>query len=70
MSGRIYTLKSNWMLEVWSVEQTHSSPLVTISVCSGDDKTFSDEGIDYIDHYYKDTFNGAKPKFLSLVDSN
>ena len=63
-SGRIYTLNSNWILEIWNIELNSSFPQKRISVCS------NEGGKDFINLYYRDTFNGAKPKFLSLQESN
>ena len=63
-SDRIYTLNSNWILEIWNIEQNEASPQKRISVCT------NEGGKDYISLYYRSTFNGAKPKFLSLQESN
>ena len=63
-SGRIYTLNSNWILEIWNIEQNASFPQKRISVCS------NESGKDVIGMFYKSTLNGAKPKFLSLQESN
>lgn len=63
-SGRIYTLNANWILEIWNIEQDASFPQKRISVCS------NEGGKDYMSLYYKTTYNGAKPKFLSLQESN
>jgi hypothetical protein len=63
-SGRIYTLNQNWILEIWNIEQNVSLPQKRISVCS------NEGGKDYIGMYYKNTFNNAKPRFLSLSDHN
>ena len=63
-SGRIYTLNANWILEIWNIEQNASFPQKRISVCT------NEGGKDFIGLYYRSTFNGAKPKFLSLQESN
>ncbi len=63
-SGRIYTINSNWILEIWNIEQDASFPQKRIAVCT------NEGGKDYISHYYEETFNDAKPRFLCLQDSN
>jgi len=63
-SGRIYTLNSNWILEIWNIEQNASFPQKRISVCT------NEGGKDFIGLYYRSTYNNAKPKFLSLQESN
>lgn len=63
-SGRIYTLNSNWILEIWNIEQNASFPQKRISVCS------NEGGKDFINLYYRSTYNSSKPKFLSLQESN
>lgn len=59
-SGRIYTLNANWILEIWSIEQSASAPQKRLAVCA------NEAGKNFINLYYKDTFSNAKPKFLSL----
>jgi hypothetical protein len=63
-SGRIYTINSNWILEIWSIEQNASFPQKRIAVCS------NEGGKDFISAYYQNTFNDAKPRFLCLQESN
>ncbi len=63
-SGRIYTLNSNWILEIWNIEQNVSLPQKRLAVCTNEGNR------DYISLYYKNTFNNAKPRFLSLSDHN
>lgn len=63
-SGRIYTLNANWILEIWSIEQNAAFPQKRLAVCA------NEGGKDFIHLYYSQTFNNAKPRFLSLQDSN
>jgi len=63
-SGRIYTLNANWILEIWSIEQNASFPQKRLAVCA------NEGGKDFIRLYYQQTFSNAKPRFLSLQDSN
>jgi hypothetical protein len=63
-SGRIYTLNQNWILEIWNIEQNVSLPQRRVAVCT------NESGKDYIGMFYKNTFNNAKPRFLSLSDHN
>ena len=63
-SNRIYTLNQNWILEIWNIEQNVSLPQKRIAVCT------NESGKDYIGMFYKNTFNNAKPRFLSLSDHN
>ena len=63
-SGRIYTLNSNWILEIWNIEQNSSLPLKRLAVCSNEGNK------DYVNLYYKSTYHNAKPRFLSLYDHN
>jgi hypothetical protein len=63
-SGRIYTLNANWILEIWSIEQSASAPQKRLAVCA------NEAGKNFISLYYKNNFCNAKPKFLSLQDSN
>jgi hypothetical protein len=62
-SGRLYTLNSNWILEIWNIEQQSDFPPKRIVICS------TEEGKNYIGTY-KHTFNDAKPRFLCLQESN
>jgi hypothetical protein len=63
-SGRIYTLNANWILEIWSIEQNAAFPEKRLAVCA------NDGGKDFINLYYPQTFNNAKPRFLALQESN
>ena len=63
-SGRIYTINSNWILEIWNIEQNASFPQKRIAVCS------NEGGKDFISLYYENTFNDSKPRFLCLQESN
>mmetsp|Transcript_42490 Transcript_42490/g.65146 ORF Transcript_42490/g.65146 Transcript_42490/m.65146 type:complete len:389 (-) Transcript_42490:6557-7723(-) len=63
-SGRIYTLNANWILEIWSIEQSASFPQKRLAVCA------NEGGKDFIHLYYQQTFNNSKPRFLSLQESN
>jgi hypothetical protein len=63
-SGRIYTINSNWILEIWNIEQNASGPQKRIAVCT------NEGGKDFISLYYENTFNDAKPRFLCLQESN
>ena len=79
-SGRVYTINSNWILEIWNLNQTQNAkedknaslagqqskffPEKRIAVCS------NEGGKDFISLYYKQTYNNAKPRFLCLQESN
>jgi len=63
-SGRIYTLNSNWILEIWNLEQNSSLPQKRLAVCTNEGNK------DFISLYYKQTFNNSKPRFLSLAEHN
>lgn len=63
-SGRIYTLNANWILEIWSIEQYAAFPQKRLAVCA------NEGGKDFLNLYYTQTFNNAKPRFLSLQESN
>jgi hypothetical protein len=63
-SGRIYTINSNWILEIWNIEQNASFPQNRLAVCP------NEGGKDFISLYYKQNFQNAKPRFLALHPSN
>lgn len=81
-SGRIYTLNGNWILEIWNMNQDQDNrpsnddkdqkasrgsknfPEKRIAVCT------NEGGKDFINLYYRQSYNNSKPKFLSLQESN
>ena len=45
-SGRLYTLNSGWVLEIWSLDQDRTKPQGRLTVCA------NEGGKDFIGLYY------------------